>query len=270
MPSGYSNILIIAGDRYVLQFLRTIYEVGLYSFACNIGNLVTLAIGTPVIGGVWPTIRRMEASPDRQRAFVRQMTTFVCVASVAMAVFLSVFSVEAIRVLVWGKPEFAAAAIVVPYLAFSQALQGLAAFTEAGISLGNRPAYISGIAIMCAAANIGLNFLLVPQYGLLGAGWATLTSFVLWNALQVYFSRRFYRLRFDVRRLVHAGVAGALVIVVARIIPGDVSLWIVCPLKAVLVLAYPVLLMATGFLTPDEWQRLSSLMRGVAAAGSSR
>ncbi len=92
MPSGYSNILIIAGDRYVLQFLRTIYEVGLYSFACNIGNLVTLAIGTPVIGGVWPTIRRMEASPDRQRAFVRQMTTFVCAASVAMAVFLSIFS----------------------------------------------------------------------------------------------------------------------------------------------------------------------------------
>jgi|GEM_PF-2443400 len=267
LPSGYSNILIIAGDRYVLQFLRTIYEVGLYSFACNIGNLVTLAIGTPVIGGVWPTIRRMEASPDRQRAFVRQMTTFVCVASVAMAVFLSIFSAEAIRVLAWGKPEFAAAAIVVPYLAFSQALQGLAAFTEAGISLGNRPAYISGIAITCAAANIGLNFLLVPRYGLLGAGWATLTSFVLWNALHVYFSRRFYRLRFDVRRLLHAGLAGALLIVVARTIPSDVSLWIVCPLKAVLVLACPVLLMATGFLTPDEWQRLAGLMRGARRGG---
>jgi O-antigen/teichoic acid export membrane protein len=267
LPSGYSNILIIAGDRYVLQILRTTYEVGLYSFACNIGNLVTLAIGTPVIGGVWPTIRRMEASPDRQRTFLRQMTTFVCAASVAMVVFLSVFSGEAIRVLAWGKPEFAAAAVVVPLLAFSQALQGLAAFTEAGISLGNRPAYISGIAISCAAANIGLNLLLVPRFGLLGAGWATLTSFVLWNALHVYFSRRFYRIAFDVRRFAHAGLAGALLIVVSRAIPADLNPLIACPLKALLVLAYPALLLVTGFFTPDEWQRFGSFMRGARQGG---
>jgi O-antigen/teichoic acid export membrane protein len=267
LPSGYSNILIIAGDRYVLQFLRTTYEVGLYSFACNIGNLVTLAIGTPVIGGVWPTIRRMEASPDRQRAFVRQMTTFVCAASVALVVFLSVFSDEAIRVLAWKKPEFAAAAVVVPLLAFSQALQGLAAFTEAGISLGNRPAYISGIALVSAAANIGLNFMLVPRYGLLGAGWATLTSFVLWNALHIYFSRKLYRLRFDVRRFVHAGLAGALVIIVARSIPADLSLFILGPLKILLVLAYPALLFCTGFLTHEERQRLSNLARGTRRGG---
>jgi O-antigen/teichoic acid export membrane protein len=267
LPSGYSNILIIAGDRYVLQFLRTTYEVGLYSFACNIGNLVTLAIGTPVIGGVWPTIRKMEASPDRQRAFVRQMTTFVCAASVALVVFLSVFSDEAIRVLAWGKPEFAAAAVVVPLLAFSQALQGLAAFTEAGISLGNRPAYISGIAITCAAANIGLNLLLVRRFGLLGAGWATLTSFVLWNALHIYFSRKFYRINFDVRRFAHAGLAGIILILVARTIPADLNLLIVCPLKALVVLAYPALLLVTGFLTPDEWEKLGSFVRGARRRG---
>jgi len=267
LPSGYSNILIIAGDRYVLQFLKTTTEVGLYSFACNIGNLVTLAIGTPVIGGVWPTIRRMEASPDRQRAFVRQMTTYVSAASVALVVFLSVFSHEAIRVLAWGKPEFAAAAVIVPLLAFSQALQGLAAFTEAGISLGNRPAYISGIAITSAAANIGLNLALVPQFGLLGAGWATLTSFVLWNALHVYFSRRFYRIEFDVRRFAHAGLAGALLIVLARSIPAHLGLFIVCPIKVLLVLAYPALLCATGFLTADERQKLTNLMRGARQSG---
>jgi O-antigen/teichoic acid export membrane protein len=264
LPSGYSNILIIAGDRYVLNLLRTMSEVGLYSFACNIGNLVTLAIGTPVIGGVWPTIRRMDASPDRQRAFVRQMTTFVCAGSIAMVVFLSVFSDEAIQVL---KPEYAAAAVIVPLLAFSQALQGLAAFTEAGISLGNRPAYISGIAIACAVANIGLNLLLVPRFALLGAGWATLTSFVLWNVLHVHFSRRFYRIQFDVRRFAHAGFVGALLIVLARMIPADLNPLIACPLKGVLVLAYPALLLATGFLTPDEWDKLSNGMRGARRGG---
>ncbi len=92
LVSGYSNILIIAGDRYLLGFLRTVNEVGLYSFGCNIGNMVTLAIGTPVISGVWPTIRRMETRVEEQRAFVRQVTTFVCVAGAALAVVLSIFA----------------------------------------------------------------------------------------------------------------------------------------------------------------------------------
>ena len=111
--------LIIAGDRDLLGFLRTVREVGLYSFGCNVGNIVTLAIGTPVISGVWPTIRRMEENPDAQAPFVRQVTTFVCVAGVGLAVGLSIFAGELIRLLA-SRPEFVAAAIVVPLLTFSQ------------------------------------------------------------------------------------------------------------------------------------------------------
>ena len=258
--SGYSNILIIAGDRYMLGFLRTVTEVGLYSFACNIGNMVTLAIGTPVISGVWPTIRRMEARPDEQRAFVRQVTTFVCVAGVALAVGLSIFATELIRLLA-SRPEFVAAAAVVPLLAFSQALQGLAAFTEAGITLGNKPAYCSGTALAGAIANLSLGFLLIPWFGILGAGWATLASFVLWNALNLHYSTRFYQLRFDVARLVHSLLLGALLVVAAELLPSDMSPLLLWPLKACLAAGYPLLLMATGFLRPDEWDVLKSLIR---------
>ncbi len=144
-------------------------EVGLYSFGCNIGNMVTLAIGTPVISGVWPTIRRMETRVEEQRAFVRQVTTYVCVAGAALAMGLSIFAHELIRLLA-SRPEFVAAAVVVPLLTFSQALQGLAAFTEAGITLGNKPAYCSVTAFAAAAVNLGLGFLLIHRFGILGAG----------------------------------------------------------------------------------------------------
>jgi O-antigen/teichoic acid export membrane protein len=269
LVSGYSNILIIAGDRYMLGFLRTVTEVGLYSFACNIGNLVTLAIGTPVISGVWPTIRRMEERPDEQRAFVRRVTTFVCAAGVALAVVLSIFAAELIRLL--ATPEFAAAAAVVPLLAFSQALQGLAAFTEAGITLGNKPAYCSGTALAGAAANIGLGLLLIPWFGILGAGWATLASFLLWNGLNLHYSTKFYRLQFDVPSLVHSLVLGAILVAAAQLLPGGLSPFLLWPLKAVLAAAYPLLLIVTGFLRPDEWETLKEVTGGqwpVASQGA--
>jgi O-antigen/teichoic acid export membrane protein len=269
LVSGYSNILIIAGDRFMLGFLRTVTEVGLYSFACNIGNLVTLAIGTPVISGVWPTIRRMEERPDEQRAFARRVTTFVCAAGVALAVVLSIFAAELIRLLD-SRHEFVAAAAVVPLLAFSQALQGLAAFTEAGITLGNKPAYCSGTALAGAVANIGLGFLLIPWFGILGAGWATLASFLLWNGLNLHYSTKFYRLRFDISRLLHSLVLGAILVVAAQLLPGRMSPLLLWPLKAALAAAYPLLLIATGFLRPDEWEILKSMTSGARRMANQR
>jgi len=249
--SGYSNILIIAGDRYMLGFLRTVTEVGLYSFGCNIGNIVTLAIGTPVISGVWPTIRRMEEDPDAQRAFVRQVTTFVCVAGVGLAVGLSIFAREMIHLLA-SRPEFVAAAVVVPLLTFSQALQGLAAFTEAGITLGNKPAYCSLTALAAALVNLALGFLLIPRFGILGAGWATLASFLVWNGLNLYYSTKFYSLQFDVQRLLHAVVVGGTLVAVTLVLPVELNPILELPLKAAIAGAYPLLLLGTGFLRPQE------------------
>jgi O-antigen/teichoic acid export membrane protein len=267
--SGYSNILIIAGDRYLLGFLRTVREVGLYSFGCNVGNIVTLAIGTPVISGVWPTIRRMEENPDAQRGFVRQVTTFVCVAGVGLAVGLSIFAGELIRLLS-SRPEFVAAAIVVPLLTFSQALQGLAAFTEAGITLGNKPTYCSATAAAAALVNLALGCLLIPRFGILGAGWATVASFLVWNGLNLHFSTKFYALRFDLKRLLHSLVLGMAVVGVAQMLPEGIGPFLALPLKAALAVAYPLLLVATGFLRPEEREYIVSAWRLRAAAPVAR
>jgi O-antigen/teichoic acid export membrane protein len=267
--SGYSNILIITGDRYLLGFLRTVREVGLYSFGCNIGNMVTLAIGTPVVSGVWPTIRRMEENPDAQRAFVRQVTTFVCVSGVGMAVGLSIFAGELIRLLS-SRTEFVAAAVVVPLLTFSQALQGLAAFTEAGITLGNKPAYCSATALAAALVNLALGIFLIPQFGILGAGWATLASFLVWNGLNLHFSAKFYAVRFDLARLIHSLAVGAALVAAAHLVPAGVSAFVSLPVKGLLAAGYPLLLAVTGFLRPDERAFVFNVLRLRASAPVTR
>jgi O-antigen/teichoic acid export membrane protein len=184
---------------------------------------------------------------------------------------LSIFAGELIRLLASRPDQFVAAAVVVPLLAFSQALQGLAAFTEAGITLGNKPAYCSGTALAGAVANIGLGFLLIPWFGILGAGWATLASFLLWNALNLHYSTKFYHLRFDIVRLAHSMILGAVLVVAALLLPGNMSPLLLWPLKAALAAAYPLLLFSTGFLRPDEWEIVKSMASGwrlVASQGT--
>jgi O-antigen/teichoic acid export membrane protein len=116
-------------------------------------------------------------------------------------------------------------------------------------------------AFAAAAVNLGLGLLLIPRFGILGAGCGALASFVVWNGLNIYFSTKFYRMQFDVRRLVHSLLLGAFLVAVAQFLPANLNPLVLWPLKGLLVVAYPVLLVATGFLRPEERQILIGLIR---------
>jgi len=102
---------------------------------------------------------------------------------------------------------------------------------------------------------------LIPRFGILGAGWATLASFLIWNALNLYFSTKFYALRFDLPRLLHSLTLGAALVAIAQFLPADMSPFVAWPLKGALAAAYPLLLVATGFLRSDEWRVVTSAWR---------
>ena len=74
--------------------------------------MVTLAIGTPVISGVWPTIRRMEVHPpDSGNLFARSPRSYAAGGDLAVGLSLFAPSLSASG----ARPEFAAAAVVVPF-----------------------------------------------------------------------------------------------------------------------------------------------------------
>jgi O-antigen/teichoic acid export membrane protein len=118
--------------------------------------------------------------------------------------------------------------------------------------------------------NLALGFLLIPRFGILGAGWATLASFVVWNGLNLYFSTKFYALQFDVQRLLHAVVVGASLVALALVLPVDMSSIVSLPLKAAIAGTYPLVLLATGFLRPQERAFLFRAWHARASAPATR
>ena len=73
----------------------------------------------------------------------------------------------------------------------------------------------------------------------------------------------------DLKRLVHSLVLGMAVVGVAQMLPGGISPFLALPLKAVLVAAYPLLLVSTGFLRAEEREYFVSAWR-LRASGPSR
>jgi Polysaccharide biosynthesis C-terminal domain len=141
----------------------------------------------------------------------------------------------------------------------------------------NFPATAAGTVV-----NIGLNLLLLPSMGIVGAGVSLVASYAVVLALMYVFTQRLFAVPYEWLRLAQVvGLATALVALGELLLPtsgigglaGRVVLW----------LAYPLLLYLTGFLNEEERRAaarvlspsavrtaFASLRTAAAGAGSSQ
>jgi O-antigen/teichoic acid export membrane protein len=99
--------------------------------------------------------------------------------------------------------------------------------------------------------NIGLNLLLLPSMGIVGAGVSLVASYAVVLVLMYVFTQRLFKVPYEWLRLAQAfGLAAVLVLIGELVMPtsgigglaGRTALW----------LAYPLLLWVTGFLNEEE------------------
>ena len=259
--SEYSNLLIQSGDRYVLRIFNSVSTVGLYSFGYQIAGILQTALVTPLKQALQPVVLKQEEDPEAIRHFLRMGATYFYLIGCAACLLISLFSRE-ILMLFARKEVFWAAWVIVPIITYSYVQHGLGNFVGWGMGLMKKSFHVSGIVLVAALVNIGLNFLFVPQWGMLGAACATMVSYIVWNFLKAYYSAKFYDLHFEVGRLLHItgigfGLYGASLLVTnSGAIGTDVAL------KFLFFLGYPLILWGTGFFSKGEKEYLLKPVNG--------
>ncbi|MYE87388.1 oligosaccharide flippase family protein [Candidatus Poribacteria bacterium] len=253
--SEYSNLLIQSGDRYVLRIFNSVSMVGLYSFGYQIAGILQTALVTPLKQALQPVVLKQEADPAAIRGFLRVGATYFYLIGCAACLLISLFSRE-ILMLFARKEVFWAAWVIVPIITYSYVQHGLGNFVGWGMGLMKKSFHVSGIVLVAALVNIGLNFLLVPQWGMLGAAFATMLSYIVWNVLKAYYSAKFYDLRFEVGRLLHITVIGFGLYGLSLLVDNNGAIGTDVALKLLFFLGYPLILWATGFFSESEKEYL--------------
>jgi O-antigen/teichoic acid export membrane protein len=128
---------------------------------------------------------------------------------------VALFGNEALRILT--PREYWAAAPVLAPLIMGIALSGTTQITAIGISLENRTRIFAYAAWTTALANIMLNFLLIPQWGALGAAAATFLSYGLLTSLYLFWSQKLHPIPLEVPKLLYSA---ALVISITALSAG--------------------------------------------------
>ncbi len=176
--ASLASLIFMRVDILILGFLLGGEAVGVYSSATPFAFALVQLLNVPFVVSVYPALSRLQKeNPARfERGIVKSLGV-IAMWSIPAAIIISIFSNLLIPLIFGNKydtgiPVLRVLIMFVPFLSLSAFLYKIL------IILGRQKDYLI-ISVIGALLNIGLNFLLIPYYGLLGAAWSAVITQVL-------------------------------------------------------------------------------------------
>jgi len=178
IPLGVMGLFVASINRVdfiMLERMTDLQQVGLYSAAYKVTNLLEL-FPLMIMGTIYPLMSRYaKEDQERLRALYKQCVVYLGAVAVPMGIGITLFAPLIVKLL-FGA-HFANAAQGLMALVWSTVFLYLA--LPSGnllISMGNEKINLI-LAMIGAGLNIGLNFLLLPTMGFVGAALATTVTY---------------------------------------------------------------------------------------------
>ncbi len=250
VPSALALWTINWVDREFVVWYKGLPEAGVYSAAVKIASVVTFVM--VAFRTAWPAFAySIEDDREAKRTYAFVLTYLLTFAS-WIALALGALAPWWVRLLT--SPHYARAEKGVALLAFAGAIY--AGYTVLAIGSGRaRKTQLNWVVTgVGAAANIGLNFWLIPRWGMVGASISTLAAYVVLFLGMTLYAQRVYPVPYQWRRIVTCVAAAVGLTVAAR------AAHLPLAPSFLLVLAYPVALALLGFYLPAERERLLKLV----------
>jgi O-antigen/teichoic acid export membrane protein len=258
LPGALSYWALAYLDRLILPaFGVPLADRGLYAIAARLASMLAVAL-IPFQNAWGPLALSIRAAPEAERMYVKVLT-YATAGGLGLALAVALFAREIL--LVFTTPAYADAAPLVAPLAYVAVANAVGVAVGVGALLAKRTS-VTGLAILLGAVlNLVLNVVLIPRFGVWGAAWATAAGYALTPAVLYIGSQRVYPLPYEIGRVVLAlGAQAALLAAGMWLAPPG---WPGFGMRVVLLLAYPVALLALRVVELRELAALVSLVSAV-------
>jgi O-antigen/teichoic acid export membrane protein len=247
VPASLLSFLIHLSDRYFLKYFTSLSVVGIYALGYRFGEILYFMILAFELAYP-PFLFGHLKSPGAQPLLARVCTYYLAVMAL-LWLGLSLFAEEVVTLM--AHPAYHDAYRVIPWIAGAFLLQGVGAVWNVGMMVHRIMKYRLLISLSTAILTLGLNFLLIPRYGMMGAAGAALAAFGFQFVVQVTVGYRLYPIPYEWGRIVRLIAVGAGIYVTGSLIEWG-SMPVAIAGKSVLILSAPLLLYAIGFFERGE------------------
>lgn len=230
VPSALAAWALALVDRIILSRLGSLDEVGQYAIANRLASLLLIGL-TAFLFALTPFLLSIYSEhPEQEKAARARTLTYLTFILTLVGLVLTLFARELIDVI---APKFDEAYKAVGPLMLGMVGYGLVSVLTTGFAIARKTGRLALLTVSAAALNIGLNFALIPRWGIVAASVATAVGYGALAASYYVVAQRVYHTPYELRKLLTIlGLGSALgVLGVAPLEPE--ALWVVVKLLAV-------------------------------------
>ena len=257
VPSAVSLLVISLADRLLIEHFLGLPELGVYSITFKIA--LPMLVIVRAFRSAWAPGLLAVSDPEQALHVCARVTTYFVGAGSFLILLVVAFNRELVILISGENAEiYLPGATIVPIVALSHFLHGFYVILTAGVFSEGRSRILPLVVVTGAFVNIVLNVFFIPAYGYVAAAWSTVAANASMVLLLYLNTRRFYPVPFEFGRMAKAGVTAVVVSMSLGI--GDPTLEGAFA-KALILLAYPIILSGWNFIEPAEWQSLRHYLR---------
>jgi O-antigen/teichoic acid export membrane protein len=270
VPLGLASVVTLMSDRFFLVHAIGKENMAIFSLGFRIAMIMQIL--SRAFQTAWPASALVLAKQPEGKPVFAQLFRLIMVLMFGVALGITAFSPELVRIFA-GSADYGPAYLIVPWIAFSYALYVAAYYITTNLVIVHRTTHQMFIFVFGAAVKISLNWLLIGWFiryfdhlpmgvsGSLGAAIATTLAYIAELVLAWFVTQKHYPVPYEVRKLAWL-CAITLGIALACFFASGLPFVPGMALRAVLLAAYPLLLLTVGVVTPAERSRLLGVFRG--------
>ena len=256
-------------DRFFLERYATEGNLGAYAMANTLVSVVTILVTVP-FSQVWTVMRFSVMNEEGANEYYSRVLTYILFVSMFFALCVSAVAGDGLTL--FSLRGYWRAGAIIPLLGLAAVLDCASRVLNVGITLKKRTIFAPIVIIAALAVNIGLNFWLIPRYGIMGATVSTLASYIIFCGLRYWASNLFFKVRYEWGRVFTILALGSAMIGAFYLTdslrgesPSDARLFVSLAIKTTLALMFPLLLFWLRFFDERELHRIGEMWQKLTA-----
>jgi O-antigen/teichoic acid export membrane protein len=192
-------------DRYLLAHLGSLAQTASYSVAYTLGGVLGVVVLAP-FQLAWPSAMFTIAKRDDAASIFQLIFRWYSIVLLFTAYALTL---AGIFVLDFLFPDaYHSVASIIPVIALSIMFYGVGNILGVGFGIKRKVWSAVAFTTLAALANVGLNLILIPLYGSMGAALSTLIAYAALALIRYVVNRRIYPVPFEIGLFLIAMLVG--------------------------------------------------------------
>lgn len=202
IPTVLMTWVLSLSDRYILLAYQGDQSVGLYGIGARFVTLLNVVIGA--VSTAYTTFAFGSKEEENAKGKYYFVFNVMSVTLLFIAFTISIFSKEIISLV--ADDAYYTSHVIIRDMMFGQVFYAMSTIVSYGFMFFKKSVYSLSSVSAGAIANLILNFLLIPRYGMKAAALTTLIGYLISLLVSYYYSEKCYPCYYGIKRVMGACV----------------------------------------------------------------